>query len=75
LSYDNIGEIINKEVNEKNNNGENNHGNDKDDNDQNALGLIMSINSGSATDNQSNRRRYKKKNLGISVTSSMDCML
>ncbi len=72
---DNIGEIINKEPNEENKNGEYNQGNDHDEDDPNALGLIMSINSGSATDNQSNRRSYKKRNLRISVTSSMDCIL
>ncbi len=76
LINDNIGEIINKEPNEENKNGEYTQGNDhdEDEDDPNALGLIMSINSGSATDNQSNRRRYKKRNLRISVTSSMDCI-
>lgn len=69
---------INNTDNSQDNMDNNNNYNEEEVPDQPALGLIMSMNSGYITDSKPDTKnkiqQYKKKNIGISVTSSMDCM-
>ncbi len=71
-------EIANRELTSRENTGENLENSEHNEEERPALGLIMSMNSGSVTDTKTDKKsreqpKYKKRNMRISLTSSMDC--